>query len=115
MALNEKEPEEIVDTLEPDYDGLRRFDQVLGRFRGVFYDGAKEDPACAEKKSKGPANKGKSRPNPNKKVYNFSSGHSQNSNLSLSKNQSTTKTLGQPFCPEDLAEGENPVKRRKLE
>ena len=62
MALNEDEPEEILDLLEPDYEGLKRFDPVLGKFRNVFYNGAKEDPACGEKPK---APRGKARPNPN--------------------------------------------------
>lgn len=49
LALNEEEPEEVQDDLEPDYEGLRKFAPVIGRFRDVFYDGAKEDPECAEK------------------------------------------------------------------
>ena len=49
LALNEDQPEEFEDLLEPDYEGLKKFDKVLGRFRDTFYDGAKEDPECAEK------------------------------------------------------------------
>lgn len=66
LALNEQEPEQIHDTLEPDYDGLKRFDQVLGRFKGVFYNGAKEDPACAEKPKRAAGGGKYGRPNPNK-------------------------------------------------
>ena len=47
--MNEDQPEEFEDLLEPDYEGLKKFDKVLGRFRDTFYDGAKEDPECAEK------------------------------------------------------------------
>jgi hypothetical protein len=38
--LNEDQPEEFEDLLEPDYEGLKKFDKVLGRFRDTFYDGA---------------------------------------------------------------------------
>ena len=49
LALNEDEPEQVQDDLEPDYEGLKKFAPVIGRFRDVFYDGAREDPECAEK------------------------------------------------------------------
>jgi ATP-dependent DNA helicase 2 subunit 1 len=49
LALNEEQPEEFEDLMEPDYEGLKKFDKVLGKFRDTFYDGAIEDPECAEK------------------------------------------------------------------
>lgn len=49
LALNEDEPEPIEDLLEPDYEGLKKFDAVLGKFRDTFYHGRPEDPECAEK------------------------------------------------------------------
>jgi hypothetical protein len=39
----------VQDDLEPDYEGLKKFAPVIGKFRDVFYDGAREDPECAEK------------------------------------------------------------------
>lgn len=37
LALGEKNPEPIEDTLEPDYEGLKKYDKVLGMFRNTFY------------------------------------------------------------------------------
>lgn len=39
LALNEKEPEPVVDLLEPDYEGLKRFQPVLQKFKDTFFDG----------------------------------------------------------------------------
>lgn len=47
MALNEEQPEEIEDLLEPDYDGMKRFDPVIKKFKDAFFDGEDEDPQCA--------------------------------------------------------------------
>jgi len=49
LALQEDEPEHVDDLLEPDYDGLKKFDNVMKHFRDTFYDGDPEDPECAEK------------------------------------------------------------------
>jgi len=49
LALNEEEPEKFEDLLEPDYEGLKKFEPVINKFRDVFYDGEKEDPECAVK------------------------------------------------------------------
>jgi hypothetical protein len=45
--LNEEEPEPVEDLLEPDYEGIKRFDPLIQKFKDAFYDGADEDPACA--------------------------------------------------------------------
>ena len=50
LALNENEPEDIDNDLEPDYEGLQRFAPVINKFKNAFYDGENEDPECAEKK-----------------------------------------------------------------
>ena len=47
--MNEEEPEKFEDLLEPDYEGLKKFEPVLGKFRDVFYEGEQEDPECAIK------------------------------------------------------------------
>ena len=39
LALQEDEPEPVDDLLEPDYDGLKKFDNVMNHFRKTFYDG----------------------------------------------------------------------------
>lgn len=49
LALQEDEPEHVDDLLEPDYDGLKKFDNVMNHFRKTFYNGGIEDPECAEK------------------------------------------------------------------
>lgn len=49
LALQEDEPEHVDDLLEPDYEGLKKFDNVMGHFRKTFYNGGQEDPECAEK------------------------------------------------------------------
>lgn len=49
LALNEEEPEPVKDLLEPDYEGLKVFDKVLGKFKETFYDGQDQDPECAGK------------------------------------------------------------------
>lgn len=49
LALNEEEPEDVQNDLEPDYEGLKKFEPVIDKFKNVFYDGEKEDPECAEK------------------------------------------------------------------
>jgi hypothetical protein len=60
--------------LEPDYEGLKRFDPVMKKFRDTFYDGNKEDPECAEKPK--PVRGGKGRAKPNTVVHDFSASHS---------------------------------------
>ncbi len=39
LALNEEEPEPVEDLLEPDYEGMKRFDPLIQKFKDVFYDG----------------------------------------------------------------------------
>ena len=63
LALNEDQPEEFEDLLEPDYEGLKRFDPVMSKFRDTFYDGNKEDPECAEKPKAARGGRGRARPN----------------------------------------------------
>ena len=43
FALNEKAPETVEDTLEPDYEGMKRMEKVVGKMQGAFgLDGPKE-------------------------------------------------------------------------
>jgi len=37
--LNEEEPEYVEDLLEPDYEGLKKFENVMNHFRHTFYNG----------------------------------------------------------------------------
>jgi hypothetical protein len=37
--LGEKEPEPIEDLLEPDYEGMKRFDPLFQKFKDAFFDG----------------------------------------------------------------------------
>ena len=53
MALNEEDPEEFEDLLEPDYEGMRKFTPVLNNFKDIFYNGYDEDPEIAEKPKRG--------------------------------------------------------------
>jgi ATP-dependent DNA helicase 2 subunit 1 len=39
LALNEEEPEEVEDLLEPNLEELNRFETIMDRFRGTFFDG----------------------------------------------------------------------------
>ena len=39
LALNENEPEDIENDLEPDYEGLKRFAPVINKFKDAFYNG----------------------------------------------------------------------------
>ena len=48
--------------LEPDYEGLRKFQPVIDKFKDIFYDGAAEDPSIGEKpKRVGGAGRGRGR------------------------------------------------------
>lgn len=49
FALNEKKPEEIQDTLEPDYEGMKNMSKVIDKMKQTFFDGATEDHLAAEK------------------------------------------------------------------
>lgn len=49
LAMKKKEAEYVEDLLEPDYEGLKKFDHVLAHFRNTFYNGAVEDPECGQK------------------------------------------------------------------
>ena len=42
FALNEQ-PEDIQDTLEPDYEGMKRMQPVVDKMKDAFFGGAKED------------------------------------------------------------------------
>jgi hypothetical protein len=37
--LGEKEPEPIEDLLEPDYEGMKRFNPLFQNFKDAFFDG----------------------------------------------------------------------------
>ncbi len=39
LALNEEEPEMIEDTLEPDYEGMKKYQPIVERFQNVLFDG----------------------------------------------------------------------------
>jgi hypothetical protein len=47
--LNEKEPEQINDLLEPDYKGMKIFKPVFDNFKEVFFYGGNSDPELAVK------------------------------------------------------------------
>ena len=49
LALNEKEPEPVVDLLEPDYEGLKRFQPVLQKFKNTFFDGMESDSQVSQR------------------------------------------------------------------
>lgn len=52
LALNEKEPEPVVDLLEPDYEGISNFKPVFDNFKKVFFNGLDCDPELGAKKPK---------------------------------------------------------------
>lgn len=39
LALNEGEPEKIEDLLEPDYQGMKKFEPIVSNFKNVMFDG----------------------------------------------------------------------------
>lgn len=39
FALNEKKPEEIQDTLEPDYEGMKNMAKVIEKMKSQFFGG----------------------------------------------------------------------------
>lgn len=45
--MNEEEPEQVQNLLEPDYEGLKTFQPVLNNFKDIFYGGNDEDPEVA--------------------------------------------------------------------
>ena len=49
LALNEKEPEQINDLLEPDYQGMKIFKPVFDNFKEVFFYGGSSDPELGAK------------------------------------------------------------------
>ncbi|CDW84185.1 ku p70 dna helicase [Stylonychia lemnae] len=53
LALNEQNPEPVEDLLQPDYEGMKRFDPVIDRFKDVFFDGEDEDPQCSQGAARG--------------------------------------------------------------
>ena len=53
LALKEENPAPVQNLLDPDYEGLAQFQPVIDRFKDVFYDGEKEDPAIAKKPARG--------------------------------------------------------------
>lgn len=53
MALNEDQPEEIEDLLCPDYEGMKRFEPIINKFKDIFLDGHDIDPECAPKAARG--------------------------------------------------------------
>ena len=44
LALNEENPEPVEDLLEPDYEGMKKCDPLIQKFRDVFIYGNKKDP-----------------------------------------------------------------------
>ena len=44
LALNENEPEEFDDLLEPNYEELQKFEPILSKFKQTFFDGLRMDP-----------------------------------------------------------------------
>ena len=53
LALNEEKPEAVDDLMEPDYEGMRKFDPLIEQFKDVFFDGNDEDPACGGTAARG--------------------------------------------------------------
>lgn len=43
LALNEDEPEQVDDLLEPDYEEMQRFQPVINKFKSAFFDGEDSD------------------------------------------------------------------------
>lgn len=58
LALNEKKPEVVDDLLQPDYEGMRRFNPIITKFKDVFFDGNEEDPQCAPIRGRGARGRG---------------------------------------------------------
>ncbi len=46
LALNENEPEDFIDLLEPNYHELKNFQQIFDDFKDLFFDGHNIDPEC---------------------------------------------------------------------
>lgn len=62
LALNEDEPEEVHDLLEPDYEGLQKLQPVIDNFKDKFYHGKDEDQEVGAKpKRRGGAFRGRGR------------------------------------------------------
>ena len=55
FALNEKKPEEIEDTLEPDYEGMEKMGKVIQKMKQTFFNGDQEDPVAKMKEPKAKA------------------------------------------------------------
>lgn len=53
FALNEEKPEEVEDTLEPDYEGMGKMEKVMARMKDSFFGGEVEDPAMPKPKVPG--------------------------------------------------------------
>ncbi len=58
LALGEKEPEPIEDLLEPDYEGMQRFDPLIQKFKDAFFDGQDADPECTAPAGRGRGTRG---------------------------------------------------------
>ena len=55
IALNEQDPEEIEDLLQPDVEGMKKYDNVVQAFKDSVWDGGYRDPSAggAATKSRG--------------------------------------------------------------
>lgn len=53
LALKEDEPEEIVDSLEPDYEGLKKLQPIIDKFKNTFFDGHDQDQEIGAKPKRG--------------------------------------------------------------
>jgi hypothetical protein len=43
LALDEKEPEPVVDSLEPDYERIKQFQEVIDEVKNTFFGGMDSD------------------------------------------------------------------------
>ena len=48
LALNEDEPEQVEDLLEPDYEEMQRFQPVINKFKNAFFGGEDSDAEVME-------------------------------------------------------------------
>lgn len=109
LALNEEEPEEVQNLLEPDYEGLKTFQPVLNNFKDVFYEGNDEDPEIVGKpKAQGGRGRGRARP------QQFSSSSSQSGARPQSKGRGRgKKTKREEVIFEEDSEEESAVVQKK--
>lgn len=106
LALNEEEPEEVEDLLEPNLEELQRFEKVMEKYRDTFFDGNIEDPTCVEKPKR-------ANPRGNKPQMTF--GSSQSSTTGPAKPTKKRKEPPQSAIKEVDEEQNTKNKRKKVE